>query len=893
MPTPPRWASWLLDTFGHPDAQEEVQGDLLELYTHWVASMGTRRANWRYIISALTLLRPFAKAKPRSYTPHPLLGTTMLRSYITIARRQLWRNRLFTLLNVLGLSIGLSACWIIYRLASYEFSFEQPNPNRDRIVRVVSQFNMDGKPTSNVGTPLPMADALRQQVGGIDGIVPLRYRFVDHVLIPQQAGKPLQLEKSMDRARIGQTDNGYFRMVPYRWLAGDPAHALSRPNQVVLTQRQAATYFPGLSAQQVLHKTLIYFDTLQAQVSGVVADLPYPSDFTDTEFLSLATQQKPIDPDTWGSTNSQYQLYLLLAGNTDRQKLLDHINHISTTNSVEIMKRYGNSQRWHLLQPLADKHFGVDYGEPGHRANKSVLLGLIGIAGFILLLALINYVNLASAQVPQRAREIGIRKTLGSRQRTLIIQFLGETAVITLLAFVVSFGLVQLFFVFFSDLVPPSMNAYTSWPELILFLIGLLVLVTLLAGLYPGWLIARFQPAAVLRGQTGYTQSEGQQRLSLRESLIVFQFFVAQVFIVGALFAGRQLQYVLQADMGFAREAVLTAQFPWKGPNAQNPLLRQTLKEELQQLTGIAAVSLGDTPASDSYSSNTNKRLGTKRPVEHDLFRKYVDTDYLSLYRMPLLAGRNLLPSDTVREYVLNETAVKAFGFRRPQEAIGALLQENGATHAVPIVGVVRDFHSASLREKIQPVALMTDQSNLSAINIKLASGQPADWQQTITAIAAAWQRRYPDTPFDYQFYDQTLADFYKQERQLTRIINLAMGIAILLSCLGLFGLATLTAHQRTKEIGIRKVLGATMTSVVTLLARDFVKLVLIAIVLASPLAWWAVDRYLDQFAYKVALSWWVFASAGLLSISIALVTVSFQSIKAALANPVKSLRAD
>jgi ABC-type antimicrobial peptide transport system permease subunit len=221
------------------------------------------------------------------------------------------------------------------------------------------------------------------------------------------------------------------------------------------------------------------------------------------------------------------------------------------------------------------------------------------------------------------------------------------------------------------------------------------------------------------------------------------------------------------------------------------------------------------------------------------------------------------------------------------------LLQENGATHAVPIVGVVRDFHSASLREKIQPVALMTDQSNLSAINIKLASGQPADWQQTITAIAAAWQRRYPDTPFDYQFYDQTLADFYKQERQLTRIINLAMGIAILLSCLGLFGLATLTAHQRTKEIGIRKVLGATMTSVVTLLARDFVKLVLIAIVLASPLAWWAVYRYLDQFAYKVALSWWVFASAGLLSISIALVTVSFQSIKAALANPVKSLRAD
>ena len=892
MPTPPpRWATWLLETFGHPDAREEVQGDLLELYAHWVKTAGERKARWRYGLSVLRLLRPLAKSTSnQDYSSPLLLSADMLLNYVKVARRQLWRNRLFSALNMVGLSIGLSACWIIYRIVSFEFSFDIQNPNRDRIVRVVSRFMLDGKEQGNPGTPLPMADAVRRQIGGIERVIPVRSKWIEHVQIQQKSGKPVQFDEVKN---VVATDTNYFKMVPYRWLSGDPVRALAQPNQVVLTQSRAAQYFPGLLPQQILKRTITYWDTLSVQIAGVVADLPYSSDFTGQEFLSASTLKPSRNPDEWGSTNSNTQLYLVLNAQANPRYVEAQINALSTKNSEAAMKKWGGSKRWHLLQPLADLHFGVDYGDHTRRANKNVLLGLIGLAGFILALAVINYVNLASAQVPQRAREIGIRKTLGSRRRSLIFQFLGETAVLTLLAFGLAYGLSRFFFITFSDLIPEGIDAHVNWTLLIQFLVLLLVGVTLLAGLYPGWLIARFQPVAVLRGQTGYTMNEGRNRLTLRKGLIVFQFFVAQLFIVGALIVNQQLRYSLQADMGFVRDAVLTASVPWKSREAENTANRFSLKQELRKLPGVAAVSLGNQPASTDYSSNTHQYVGKKGKVELDIFRKYVDTDYMPLYRLPLLAGRNLLPSDTIREYVINETAARALGFTHPQEAIGAFLKENGADRLVPIVGVIRDFHTQSFREKIQPIALMTERDNTTTFNIKLASGQPADWQKTIADIRNVWKQFYPDAPFDYQFYDQTLEEFYKQERQLSRIVNLATAVAILISCLGLFGLATLTAYQRTKEIGIRKVLGASVAGVVTLLSKDFLTLVVMAIVLASPLAWWAVSQYLASFAYRIELSGWVFMAAALLAIAIALLTVGIQSIKAALVNPVKSLRSE
>lgn len=895
---PPKLADQLLEWFCAPHLLEEVQGDLYERYVRDLATHDAWQANLLYWLNVLGFLKPrhgipFAlKRKPSDYPSFFSLTPAMLLNYFTIARRQLWRNRLFTLLNVVGLSIGLSACWIIYRIVSYEFSFDTQNPNRNRIVRVVSRFIFDGQENSNPGTPIPMAEAARREIAGLERVVPVHGQWIKHLQIPQPTGKPVQFDEVTN---VVATDTNYFGMVPYHWLAGSPAQSLVRPNQVVLTQGRAEQYFPGLTPAQILNRTITYWDTVQVQVSGIVADLPYASDFSGQEFLSISTLKFTVSPEEWSNTNGNVQLFLVLNGKTNPTQVNAQLNALSTRNSQEILKRWANMKRWHTLQPLADLHFGVDFRERDRRANKPILLGMMGLAGFILLLAIINYVNLASAQVPQRAREIGIRKTLGSRRRPLIFQFLGETAAIALLAFSLAYALSSLFFATYSDLVPAGMDQFVNWPQLVLFLLGLLVLVTLLSGLYPGWLITRFQPVAVLRGQTGYTLGDVPNRLSLRKSLIVFQFFIAQVFIVGALIINQQLTFSLQADMGFVRDAVLTATVPWNSDEQNRTTHLEALKQELKKLPGVAAVSLGNQPASNSYSSNFHQYMGKKGKVELNLFRKYVDTDYIPLYKLPLLAGRNLEPSDTIKEYVLNETATKAFGFARPQDAIGAFINENGgdANRRIPIVGVVRDFHTRSFKEKIQPTALMVDRSHLSTFNIKLASGQPTDWQRTIEDLNRVWKRFYPAVPFDYAFYDETLAEFYKQEQQLSRVVNLATGVAILISCLGLFGLATLMAFQRTKEIGIRKVLGASIAGVVALLSKDFLKPVLLAIVLASPLAWYVMNRWLQEFAYKIDIAWWMFALAGCMALGIALLTVSFQSLKAALVNPVQSLRSE
>lgn len=350
----------------------------------------------------------------------------------------------------------------------------------------------------------------------------------------------------------------------------------------------------------------------------------------------------------------------------------------------------------------------------------------------------------------------------------------------------------------------------------------------------------------------------------------------------------------MEKDLGFDREAVLTFQVPYKLLLSEMHGEKQfALKEELKRLPEVAAVSLDDPLFNQDYSSNSVVYKGAKQEINLNVYRKYVDTDLLGTYGMKLLAGRNLLPSDTVWEYVINETAAREFGFKNPQEAIGKFVTEQNNDQSIPIVGVVADFHTATFTQKIEPVALMTQKDGTGSFNVKLASNKPADWQAGIQKMEELWKQAYPDAPFEYKFYDDMIAQFYESERRMTQIINLSTGIAILISCLGLFGLATLTAFQRTKEIGVRKVLGASIASIVGMLSKDFVLLVVIALVIASPIAWYFMDRWLADFAYHIDISWWVFALAGVAAMGIALLTVGYQSVKAALMNPVESLRSE
>ncbi|MCY7358542.1 MAG: ABC transporter permease, partial [Rudanella sp.] len=813
----------------------------------------------------------------------------MFRNYLKIAVRTLWRNRLFTGLNVLGLSIGTAACWLIFQIVSYELSFDADHPNADRIYKIVSQFNFEGKASGNAGAPKPLAGAIRKEIGGIETVVGLHEQYVTSLQVPQATGKPIVFE---DIDRVIATTGDYFKLVPYRWLAGDVANQLTKPNQVVLTKSRAERYFPNQTPAQMMGKTLLYWDTLAVEVTGIVADLGRSTSFADQEFLSLTTIQKgnlvKEFTEVWGNTGSNDQIYLLAEATADPDQLSRKINVLSATYSAAELKKWGDFSRKHQLLSLRDVHFGVDFTDNNRKANRNVLYALLGLAVFLLVLAIINYVNLSTAQLPQRAKEIGIKKTLGSRRTQLIANFLGETALVTLLACVVAYGWTQFFNNSFGDLLPEGIELYQNPLQTLGFVALLIIVVALLSGWYPGLLITRFQPTQILRGHLSV--SIGENRFTLRKSLIVFQFVVAQVFIIGTLIWNQQLHYALTADLGFKREAIFTVQVPWK--LLENPAYKGkqfALKQEFKRLPEVGAVSLGNPPFNQSFSSNTHKYKGKKGEVERNVYRKYVDNDLIRLYGMKLLAGRNLQISDTTNEYVINATAARAFGFANPQEAIGQRLTENGSSKPIPIVGVVSDFHTASFSQKIEPLALMTDKNSLGNFNIRMASNNPADWQAGIQKMEKLWKRTYPNSSFDYKFYDDMIEQFYTSERTTARIVNLATIIAIIISCLGLFGLATLTAFQRTKEIGVRKVLGASVASIVSLLSTDFLKLVLVAIVIASPIAWWAMNRWLQDFAYKIDIEWWVFALAGGLAVGIALLTVSFQSIKAALMNPVKS----
>ena len=815
----------------------------------------------------------------------------MLPNFLKLAFRQLWRNRLFTALNVLGLSIGLAACWMIFQLVSYEFSFDADQPNRDRIYKVVSHFSFDGKESGNAGTPKPMAAAVRTEIGGLEMVVGLYSQYVPSLQVPQPSGKS---EIFKDPGPVTATTANYFKLVPYEWLAGTPAKSLAQPNEVVLTLTSAEKYFPNLTPEQMLGKTILYWDTLAVKVTGVVEDLGRSTSFTGKEFLSLSTVQQGEKAkefiDTWGNTNSSDQVYVLREEKTDAVALAKNINALSHRKSKADYEEWGIAPPNHELLPLTEEHFNTFYPANNRVADKKMLFALLGLAGFLLALAVINYVNLTTAQIPQRAREIGIRKTLGSSRRRLIGQFLGETLIVALLAC----GLAYLWTITFrnslGDLFPEGLDLYPNLGQTLLFMSILLVGVSLLAGWYPSLLITRFQPTQVLRGQVSL--KVGRNHFSLRKSLIVFQFVIAQAFVIGAIIMNQQLHFALEKDLGFNKEAVITFRVPYELMQKEAYGEKHfALKEEFKSLAEVNKVSLGNPPFNQVLSSAITTYNGPEGKVERQLFRKYVDTDLLDTYGLKLVAGRNLLPGDTIREYVINETAVREFGFGSPQGALGKFLSVD--SKSVPIVGVVADFHSSTMSRKIDPLAFMTQKDGTGNFNVKLASSKPADWQTAIQKMEKLWKQTYPDAPFEYKFYDDMIAQYYESERRMTQIINLSTGIAILISCLGLFGLATLTAFQRTKEIGVRKVLGASIASIVGMLSKDFVLLVIIALVIASPIAWYFMNQWLADFAYHVDISWWVFALAGITALAIALLTVGYQSVKAALMNPVESLRSE
>ncbi|QNF32848.1 ABC transporter permease [Adhaeribacter swui] len=810
--------------------------------------------------------------------------------HFKIALRNLRRHQVFSLINVLGLAIGISASLLIFLITQHELSYDQL-PDKDRVYRVVLDLKFNGEAGHSAGVPAPLSQTIPVEVTGVELTVPIMHFQGDATakvtIHPGSTGQAKILKK---QAGIIFTNQQYFSLLPYQWLAGSPATALQQPFRVVLTQSRAQQYFPTLNLADIIGKTLRYNSDFTATVAGIVQDLPQNTTLDAVEFISFPTiaethLQENFMMNVWNDWMAYSQVYVKLAPNNPAAPVAKQLNALLNKYHPNANRQPGNALRF-ALQPLPDVHFNQDYAGFNQRvAQKFILYGLLAVAAFLLTLACINFINLTTANSAQRAKEIGIRKTMGSSRQQLITQFLTETLVLTSLAGLLSFGLAPVLLQLFADFLPPGLQSGALWqPGVFLFLAGLTLLVSFLAGWYPALVLSGYEPVKVLKAQATVTGAQTRQ-VWIRQTLTVSQFVIAQVFVVATLLVGKQLNYAVHTELGFTKEGVLTFNLPRN--NGINH--RQQMLNEINALPTVEVASTGFLAPIEEGPAFTQITYAPKPELKDPVQIRWGDPNYLQVYQIKLRAGRNVRASDSITEFLINETYARRLGFKNPEAAIGQSLIFNDKK--LPIVGVVQDFHAESMHRPITPVVLGNNNGDIFHVRLKPNLPGTDNWQQAIAGMQQIYQRIYPGEDFDYRFVDDAVASFYQTEQRTAKLLNWATGLSLLISCLGLLGLAMYTIQARTKEIGIRKVLGASVNSITALLSRDFLKLVLLANLLAWPVAWYGLHHWLQNFTYRIAIGWEVFALAGAATLLVTLLTVSFQAIKAAVANPVNALR--
>ena len=816
----------------------------------------------------------------------------MLHNYIKIAFRNVWKNKVFSLINILGLSIGLSAAFVIGAMVFYDLSFDKFHPDGDRIYRVTTAFKSPDGDFYNAGVTVPLAQALVDlKMEELETVAPFFTTYPLHV----------QNQETGDRFKnpefVIYTDASYFKTFEYNWLVGNKESALEEPNRVVLSEERARKYFPNKELDDILGKSVMYNDTIPATVSGIVANFNKRTDIVFEEFISLktaATQDmtNAVNEANWNNTNSASQLFIKLSKRADPIKVQETLTQIAKEHDEPEMVAIGRSSTY-TIQPLADIHLNPDYGTfdfDDSRTTMAALKSLLLLAAILVLLGCINFINLNTAQAIQRAKEIGVRKTLGSSRKQLIFQFLGETFILTLAAAALSFFLSKWLLTLFSDFIPVGLTFELFWNHwIVLGIVLLLLLVTVLSGFYPALVMSKYEPVSVLKQQILPNSDKG----SLRKYLTVFQFVIAQVFIIATLMVGKQLNYIMKKDMGFKTEAIAYLRTPWRDTSA---IKRARFVRQMEELSGINQVVLsGNPPASFSTMSMGALFVDGEKEVNSDLQLMYGNANYFDLYNLKLVAGRMPL-NDSIREYVVNRSYLKVIGIENPEDVVGKNLKADN--EMLPIVGVMEDFNQHSLKYGVAPMAFTGGSysgkwTQFRTIHFKLNSLDTSDWPTTISRVETIWKDMYPESDFEYSFMDDTVKKFYESEQKTSILLQWATGLAILISCLGLFGLVIHTTERRTKEIGVRKILGASLFQLNFLLSKEFLKLVLIAFLIATPIAWYGLNYWLEGFANKTTLSWWIFTLSGLAMILIALVIMSVKTIASANTNPVKSLRTE
>lgn len=814
-----------------------------------------------------------------------------MRKTVPVILRNLIRNRNYTIINIAGLAVGIAVCVMIFMIIQYQTSFDTFHSKKDRIYRVLTVYHntYGANPAFGKDVPFPMPSALKANFPQIEQVAPVFASHDDKLLIPGDNGTMTNAFK--ESRGVFFTEPSFFEIFDFPLLAGS-YESLEDPNNVLLTKETAEKYFGDW--ETALGKTIILelggyiFEHGREilKVSGILATIPANTDFQlklvvayGTGFSGTLMAQST---DWEDRTNSGFGCYVLMPPNTSVEKFNQQLNAYSKE-----VQSPGNTDG-HMIQALNDVHYDT---QTGNYSNHTISRGLINvlwlIAAFIMLIACVNFINLSTAQAVGRSKEVAVRKVMGSNKFQLQIQFIIETLLIVMAALLLACGTAILALPYINQLLELSLSFnLLNIPEIILYLMTVTIVVTAFASFYPSIVLAGFNPVNALKSKMTTVTARG---ISLRRVLVVFQFIIAQVLIIGTLVILRQTNYFMDQPPGFEKEAIINVPF-----RVDTAFFRRVdyLKQQLSSVNGVKAVSFSsNTPIEDAGDIwSTLKYDHAVKEADFKAITKFADNEYVPTYKLKIVAGRNLQPSNMTREFLVNESLMHSLGITDPDEILNKEISIWGDRIKCPVVGVLKDFNDRSFRNEVEPLLITTNITMYSEAGIKL---ETKNLSTTLQSVKAIWEHTLSDFVYEYRFLDEKIADFYKQESQLAQLYKIFAAIAIFLSCLGLYGLAMFITVQRTREVGIRKAHGASAVSIVYLFLREFIILIAIALAIAIPITWYIMHIWLQDFAFRINISWWLFAAGGLAAMTIALATIGFRALKAARANPVNSLRSE
>lgn len=819
----------------------------------------------------------------------------MFKNYFKTAFRSLVRNRNYTIINIAGLAVGIAVCMMIFIIIQFQTSFDTFHSKKDRVYRVLTESRHAdaGTVSYQKNVPFQMPEGLKTAFPHLEQVAPVYASHNDELQVVDADGTSLKNFK--EQSGVFYTSPAFFKMFNFPLLAGS-YESLKDPNNVLLTKEIAETYFGDwknamgktikITGYYSMGAGLFQFPANALKVSGILATIPANTDFQLKLVVAYGTDftgdaQYGFQQPGWNLSAPDFGCYVLLPPNIS----VDNFNQQLSAYSRKVQT--ADNKNSYIIQPISAVHYDAATGNYSNKTISHELINVLWlIAAFILLIGCVNFINLSTAQAVNRAKEVGVRKVLGSKKSQLRIQFIVETFLIVVIAVMLAAAITFLAMPYVNKLLELSLSLNVlKNPSVILFLLAVTIVVTALAGFYPSIVLSRFNPINALKSKLTVNAARG---ISLRRGLVVFQFIIAQALIIATLIIVQQMNYFMDQPLGFDKEAIVNVAYR---PDSTGGKLTDYLKQQLLS-NGAQAVSFSsNSPMEDDNNMFTTFKFDhAVKDEDFQAISKFVDEDYVPTYKLQLVAGKNLKPSGYTQEFLVNEAFVKSLGLKKPEDVLNKEVSMLNGLIKCPVVGVVKDFNDRSLRQAVSPLLIATNATMYRQASIKLSTTNMAT---TMQAVKKIWEKTFPNYVYEYHFLDDKIDSFYKQESQLSALYKIFAAIAIFLSCLGLYGLASFMAVQRIKEVGIRKVLGATTSNIVYLFSKEFIILITVAFAIATPIAWYYMHQWLQDYAYRINISWWLFAAGGLAAIIIALATISFQAIKAAIANPVKSLRTE